>query len=272
MKTILREILTSIQEEKPDQKQITQIQQAFELSEDVERLAMKRGMVGVREAIEEGCFPMDVYDVDFFSGLLMEDGYGDHQVCMDELFLAKYVNDQPDGWQAFIDYIYYRTASVIYSSQEFGMLSVHLCSLLPKEVQKSFEVGNFLRKSCFEEFEQKCSLSEPPCQDLKTTDAIASRERFEKLLQKMDSRAIQRMLRDVENANLGVALKGCHPEMARVVLENLSKRVRAMILEDMDFMGPLREADVKESMDSISDLIEKLESSGEIVFLEGGMK
>lgn len=198
MKTILREILTSIQEEKPDQKQITQIQQAFELSEDVERLAMKRGMV--------------------------------------------------------------------------GMLSVHLCSLLPKEVQKSFEVGNFLRKSCFEEFEQKCSLSEPPCQDLKTTDAIASRERFEKLLQKMDSRAIQRMLRDVENANLGVALKGCHPEMARVVLENLSKRVRAMILEDMDFMGPLREADVKESMDSISDLIEKLESSGEIVFLEGGMK
>ena len=74
------------------------------------------------------------------------------------------------------------------------------------------------------------------------------------------------MLRDVENANLGVALKGCHPEMAKIVLENLSKRLRAMILEDMDFMGPLREADIMEAMDSMSDLIEKLESSGEIFF------
>ena len=48
----------------------------------------------------------------------------------------------------------------------------------------------------------------------------------------LDDRAIQRVLRDVDNADLGVALKAANEEVQNVIFKNLSKRLAAMIKED----------------------------------------
>ncbi|MCR5375002.1 MAG: flagellar motor switch protein FliG, partial [Lachnospiraceae bacterium] len=48
----------------------------------------------------------------------------------------------------------------------------------------------------------------------------------------LDDRAIQRVLRDVDNKDLGVALKVANEEVKNVVFKNLSKRLAAMIQED----------------------------------------
>ena len=56
----------------------------------------------------------------------------------------------------------------------------------------------------------------------------------------LDDRAIQRVLRDVENGDLAIALKGANEDVKGVILKNLSKRLAAMIEEDMEFMGPVR--------------------------------
>ncbi len=45
----------------------------------------------------------------------------------------------------------------------------------------------------------------------------------------LDDRAIQRVLRDVENSTLGVALKGSNEEVQGVVFKNMSTRLAAMI-------------------------------------------
>ena len=63
----------------------------------------------------------------------------------------------------------------------------------------------------------------------------------------LDDRAIQRVLRDVDNADLGVALKAANEEVQNVIFKNLSKRLAAMIKEDMEFMGPVRMKDVEEA-------------------------
>ncbi len=268
METVLREILSKVKDEKPDGKKIEEVQRVFDLAEDVERLAGKRGMVGVQEAIQDGHFPKDVKDADFFAKLLSVPFSQDIQISLLEVFLAKYTYDSPAGWDAFIDYIYYRTATVVQENPEQHMLSAHLCALLPEEMQKNFHVCDFMRKSCFEEYEEKSTVNNPPCQELKDSKAITARERLEGYLKRMDNRSIQRMLRDVQNNDLGVALKGCQPEMAKVVLENLSKMLRAMILEDMEFMGPVRETDIADAMDGMSDLIAKLIEEKEIVLLD----
>ena len=49
----------------------------------------------------------------------------------------------------------------------------------------------------------------------------------------LDDRAIQRVLRDVDNKDLGVALKVANEEVKNVVFKNLSKRLAAMIQEDL---------------------------------------
>lgn len=67
----------------------------------------------------------------------------------------------------------------------------------------------------------------------------------------LDDRSIQRVLRDVENADLELALKSSTEEVQNVIFRNLSKRLAAMIKEDMDFMGPVRMKDVEEAQQKI---------------------
>ena len=86
----------------------------------------------------------------------------------------------------------------------------------------------------------------------------------------IDDRAIQRVLRDVDNNDLGIALKGANEEVQNVIFKNLSKRLSAMIKEDMEFMGPVRMKDVEEAQQKIVGIIRKLEDSAEIVISRGG--
>ena len=92
---------------------------------------------------------------------------------------------------------------------------------------------------------------------------------FEDILLLAD-RAIQRVLRDVDNNDLGIALKGANEEVQNVIFKNLSKRLSAMIKEDMEFMGPVRMKDVEEAQQKIVGIIRKLEDSAEIVISRGG--
>ena len=86
----------------------------------------------------------------------------------------------------------------------------------------------------------------------------------------LDDRAIQRVLRDVDNSDLGVALKGANDEVQAAIFKNLSSRLAAMIKEDMEFMGPVRMKDVEEAQQKIVGIIRKLEDSAEIVISRGG--
>ena len=86
----------------------------------------------------------------------------------------------------------------------------------------------------------------------------------------LDDRAIQRVLRDVDNGDLAIALKGSNEEVQTAIFNNMSKRLSAMIKEDMEFMGPVRMKDVEEAQQKIVNIIRKLEDSAEIVISRGG--
>lgn len=86
----------------------------------------------------------------------------------------------------------------------------------------------------------------------------------------LDDRAIQRVLRDVDNNDLAISLKGATEQVQNAIFNNLSKRLAAMIKEDMEFMGPVRMKDVEEAQQKIVNIIRKLEDSAEIVISRGG--
>ncbi len=92
---------------------------------------------------------------------------------------------------------------------------------------------------------------------------------FEDILS-LDNRAIQRFLRDIENNQLAIALKGATEEVQKVIFANMSKRLTEMIKEDIEFMGPVRLKDVEEAQQKIVNVIRKLEDAGEIVISRGG--
>ncbi len=87
---------------------------------------------------------------------------------------------------------------------------------------------------------------------------------------KLDSRSIQLFLKDIENNDLALALKGATNEVSEVIFANMSKRVQEMIKEDMEVMGPVRLRDVEEAQQKIVATIRKLEDTGEIIVSRGG--
>ena len=92
---------------------------------------------------------------------------------------------------------------------------------------------------------------------------------FEDILT-LDNRSIQRFLRDVENQQLAIALKGSTEEVQKAIFSNMSKRLAEMTKEDMEFLGPVRLKDVEEAQQKIVNIIRKLEDAGEIVISRGG--
>ncbi|WP_026692492.1 flagellar motor switch protein FliG [Peribacillus kribbensis] len=86
----------------------------------------------------------------------------------------------------------------------------------------------------------------------------------------LDSRAIQRVIRDAENDDLMLSLKVSSEEVKDIVFKNMSKRMVDTFQEEMEFMGPVRLRDVEEAQSRIVAVIRRLEESGEIVIARGG--
>ncbi|MBP5251368.1 MAG: flagellar motor switch protein FliG [Treponema sp.] len=86
----------------------------------------------------------------------------------------------------------------------------------------------------------------------------------------LDDRAIQKVLREVDQQELAKALKSVDTEVQDKIFKNMSKRAASMLKEDMEFMGPVRLKDVEESQQKIVSVIRRLEDSGEVVIARGG--
>jgi flagellar motor switch protein FliG len=86
----------------------------------------------------------------------------------------------------------------------------------------------------------------------------------------LDDRAVQRVMREVDTAELAKALKAVDPEVQDKIFRNMSKRAASLLKEDMDFMGPTRRKDVEEAQQKIVSVIRKLEEQGEVVIARSG--
>src|SRR4029077_20854083 len=67
---------------------------------------------------------------------------------------------------------------------------------------------------------------------------------FDDLL-KLDDKSIQSLLKEVENAQWALALKGASEELKTKILGNLSQRASSMLTEEMQYLGPVRISDVE---------------------------
>lgn len=86
----------------------------------------------------------------------------------------------------------------------------------------------------------------------------------------LSPQAIQRVLREIDNRDLSIALKGVlGTPVEKIIMENVSKRLQEMIKEDMEVMGPVRVRDVEEAQQKIVSVIRQLDETGEIIISRG---
>jgi flagellar motor switch protein FliG len=82
---------------------------------------------------------------------------------------------------------------------------------------------------------------------------------------KLEERAIQQVLREANQKDLVLALRGAPEAVMEVVLANMSERGAAMLKEEMEIQQPQRKRDVDEAQGRIVAVVRRLEEAGTIV-------
>lgn len=86
----------------------------------------------------------------------------------------------------------------------------------------------------------------------------------------LDNAAIQRVLREIDNADLALALKGASQDVSDIIYKNLSSRAAETLKEDVEFLGPVRLVAVEDAQHKIVAVIRRLDEAGEIFLNRGG--
>ncbi|HEX5308103.1 MAG TPA: flagellar motor switch protein FliG [Solirubrobacteraceae bacterium] len=81
----------------------------------------------------------------------------------------------------------------------------------------------------------------------------------------LDERSVQQLLREVDQKDLVLALRGAGEEVRELVLANMSERGAAMLKEEMEIQQPQRRRDVEEAQTRIVAVVRRLEQAGTIV-------
>ena len=81
---------------------------------------------------------------------------------------------------------------------------------------------------------------------------------------KLDDRAVQLVLREVDQKDLSLALRGVPEEVKEKVLANMSSRGAEMLREEMEYQPPQRRVVVEEAQGRIVSIIRRLEEAGEV--------
>ncbi len=86
----------------------------------------------------------------------------------------------------------------------------------------------------------------------------------------LDDASIQRVVRDLDNNDIAMALKGSSDDVKNKIFRNISKRAGEILQENMEFMGPVRLREVEEAQQRVVAVIRRLDESGEIIISRGG--
>lgn len=86
---------------------------------------------------------------------------------------------------------------------------------------------------------------------------------------KLDDRAIQLVLKEVEAKDLALALRGTSDAVVERVMANMSSRAAEMLREEMEYMPPQRRRVVEEAQSKIVAVVRRLEDAGAITIARG---
>jgi len=86
---------------------------------------------------------------------------------------------------------------------------------------------------------------------------------------KLEERAVQQVLREADQKDLVLALRGAPENVKEVVLSNMSERGAEMLKEEMEVQPPQRKRDIDAAQSRIVAVVRKLEEAGTIIIAGG---
>ena len=229
-------------------------------------IARHEGLLALEEAaLELGEF----HNKDYLNSIILLIVDGTDPKLVEELGTAKYFATGVSGFDALQYLIMLSGSLAIQAGENPRVIEEKLLSLVPDEVvrlyeQKQEEYANTEQKMegdsrVLEKYYKGDIAVEPGDEyyfQLKIIDYA---------LKSLDDRSTQRLLRDIENSDLALALMGLSGTVRKHIFSNLSLRLAVMIAKDMEFMKNVELRDVADASFKIFNVMLRLIDSAEIV-------
>jgi flagellar motor switch protein FliG len=87
---------------------------------------------------------------------------------------------------------------------------------------------------------------------------------------KLDDRSIQMVLKEVDQKDLAIALRGVSEEVRGRIFSNMSERGSELLREEIEFQPPQRKRVIEEAQGRIVGVVRRLEEAGAVVLSRGG--
>ncbi len=84
----------------------------------------------------------------------------------------------------------------------------------------------------------------------------------------IEDRSMQKLLAEIDSKSLASALKGASDPIKEKVRNNLSKRARETLNEEMELLGALPPPAILQAQKSVVDVIQRLDQAGELTMLQ----
>ncbi|GBD35368.1 Flagellar motor switch protein FliG [bacterium HR36] len=89
--------------------------------------------------------------------------------------------------------------------------------------------------------------------------------RVEDLLRLQD-RSVQKVLSEIDSRTLALAVKNIAEEVREKIRRNLSRRAKEALDEEMEFLGSVSQAQIKQAQKQVTDAMQRLDLAGELAY------
>ncbi len=204
----------------------------------------------------------------FFKFLIMMVVDGTEPALIEEAGMNRCIAFNLPSYNGLIRLMYLKGALMIQAGNNPAAIRCFLKTMMPLNILKVLEQkeNNDALPESLIQLKKEKNLIASLCRENEKIDehdhSIIGQTAI--TIEKLSDNEIQRILREIDNNTLSVAMKGFSGTVRKKFFDNLSSRLGHLIAEDMVYMGPARLRDVEKSCAKIMETYIKLAGSGEI--------
>ena len=268
----LQKFCSEITNDNNNEEMISKVNKAFGIVNYFANLSRKEGLL----ALEEACELLDSEEPtqELFCKIisLVTDGI-DNELIM-EMGMNEIVSNNFSSYDGLIALMYYKAAFMISAHENPIIISEYMKSLMPSflENRMNLETLDEILSDANKQLviDKNDNLVERLCEDdcvINEKDhSITNQTALTILL--LSDLEIQRILRELDNIEIELAMKVFPGKAKARIFDNLSKRLSNMLANDIMDMGPVRFRDIEETCLKILKIVIRLADNGEICSVE----
>lgn len=241
------------------------LQAAVKLICSLSHIARKEGLLALEEAVENIEI---VQGQHYLKSLIMLIVDGTDSADVKNIGLTRYFCSLVYNYEALIYLIHLEGVLSIQAGENPRLLEEKVKVLLPTDVLETY---------CLEQEKEQKKVMKQDAENI--IERLCSGKRFwnptdsgyfvmklaDYVICDITDKEMERLLREIDNMDLAVAMKGLSGDARRHIFSCLSERLGKMVAEDMEQMGAIRAVDVLSSAQKIIMVFIHLIEKGEII-------